>query len=114
MATVNFVCENDADFRRSFLYQTASGAPVNLAGAEMDMKLRRQAEDATVFLWLSTQTGEIEVDNPAAGQFTITITQQQLLDLAPGAYEQSLVMTLGGLKTLLWTGTFTNNWGPSR
>jgi hypothetical protein len=37
-----------------------------------------------------------------------------LQQLSPGDYVQSLVMTMNGLRTQIWRGSFTNNLGPSR
>jgi hypothetical protein len=114
MAIVNITAENDADFYRSFVYQTQSGKPIDLTGASMVMKLRRHAEDATAFLTLSTDSGEITVTNPAGGQFTIMITQQSLLELSLGPYEQSLIMTINSVKKKIWSGALVVEAGPSR
>ena len=115
MAIVNITVENDADFYRSFVYQTMAGVPIDLTGCDMVMKLRRHAEDATAFLTLSTETGEITITNPTAGSFTIWITQEDLLELSLGPYDQSLILTLANnIKKKIWTGTLVVNAGASR
>jgi hypothetical protein len=114
MAIVNITVENDADFYRSFAYQTQAGAPIDLTGASMVMKLRRHAEDATAFLTLSTDTGEIVITDPSNGQFTIEIVQEDLLELALGPYVQSLIMTINSVKKKIWSGSLVVEPGPSR
>jgi hypothetical protein len=115
MAIVNITVFNDADFYRGFIYKTQDGAPVNLTGSAFVMKLRRRAEDATVFLSLSTDPGEgITIISAAGGEFSILVTQLQLLELGLGTFEQSLVMDQNGLKQDIWHGDFIVNAGPSR
>ena len=114
MAIVNITVENDADFYRSFVYQTTAGVPIDLTGCDMVMKLRRHAEDATAFLTLSTDTGEIVITNGAGGQFTIMISQQDLLELSLGAYDQSLILTINSIKKKIWSGSLVVEAGPSR
>jgi hypothetical protein len=48
------------------------------------------------------------------GLFSIRIAQEDLERLGTGDYAHSNVMTLAGYKRSIWTGTFTNNPGPSR
>jgi hypothetical protein len=114
MAIVNITVENDADFYRSFQYLTTKGVPIDLTGAAMVMKLRRHAEDATAFLTLSTDGGEIVITNAVGGQFTIEIVQDSLLELSLGPYEQSLILTINGIKKKLWSGSLVVEAGPSR
>ncbi|WP_166304659.1 MULTISPECIES: hypothetical protein [Bradyrhizobium] len=114
MATVNISVANDADFFRSFLYRTLSGDPIDLTGATFVMKARRHAQDATAFLTLSTDTGEIDIADGPGGSFTVLITRERLLEMTIGPYDQSLVMTLNGVKQQLWSGVLTVNPGPSR
>jgi hypothetical protein len=114
MATVNIVVENDADFYRVFQYQTVSGVPINLTGAMMWMMLRRHAEDVTADLRLGTDTGEIKLTDPVNGMFSVLISQAALEQLDLGAYDHSMIASLGGFKLNIWTGTLTNNAGASR
>jgi hypothetical protein len=119
MAIVNITVENDADFYRVFQYVTmnpdgTSGAPIDITGAFMEMMLRRNAEDSTAVLRLGTDTGEIALVNPTNGQFTLLIAQDTLERLGLGDFDHSNIMTLNGLKIKIWSGTFTNNAGPTR
>jgi hypothetical protein len=115
MATVNITAYNDSDFYRSFAYQDINNNPIDITGCSLVMKLRRHAEDATAFLTLSTETGEITITNPTAGSFTIWITQEDLLELSLGPYDQSLILTLANnIKKKIWTGTLVVNAGASR
>jgi hypothetical protein len=115
MATVNITVENDADFYRAFQYVAAdTSAPINITGGTMEMMLRRHAEDAEALLRLATDTGEIIITNAALGTFTVMIAQPVLERLGVGSFDQSNILTLGGLKIKVWSGTLTNNAGPTR
>jgi hypothetical protein len=115
MTVVNITVENDADFYRVFQYVAAdTNAPINITGCSMEMMLRRHAEDAEALLRLATDTGEIVVTNPAQGTFTVLIRQDTLERLGLGSFDQSNIMTLNGLKIKVWSGTLTNNAGPTR
>jgi hypothetical protein len=115
MATVNITVENDADFYRAFQYVAAdSGTPINITGGTMEMMLRRHAEDAEALLRLATDTGEIVITNAAQGAFTVFIEQLVLERLGLGSFDHSNILTLGGLKIKVWSGTLINNAGPTR
>jgi hypothetical protein len=116
MATVNITVENDADFYQVFQYATAAEPPVpiSIVGGTLEMMLRRHAEDEAALLRLSTEMGEIALVDAAAGKFSIMIPAIELQRLALGEYVHSLILTLGGLKTKIWSGTFVNNAGPTR
>jgi hypothetical protein len=115
MAIVNITVENDADFYRAFQYVAAtSGAPINMTGASLEMMLRRHAEDVEALLRLATDTGEIVLTDPVNGTFTVLISQDSLERLGLGSFDQSNIMTLGGLKIKIWSGTLVNNAGPTR
>jgi hypothetical protein len=114
MAIVNIKVANDADFFRAFQYTTLDGTPIDLTGASMVMMLRRHASDQAALLKLSTDTGEINLIDPANGKFTILIRQASLERLGAGEYEHSNVVTQSGYKTNVWTGTFTNSPGAAR
>jgi hypothetical protein len=114
MAIVNINTYNDADFNRTFIWQTVDGAPIDMTGGTLEMMLRRQAEDETALLRLATDTGEITLDNPIAGQFTVRISQDTLERLGLGDYDQSNIFTRDGNKVRIWSGTFTNNAGATR
>jgi hypothetical protein len=114
MATVNITCENDADFYQAFQYQTASGLPIDLTGAALEMMLRRHATDQAAVLRLGTDTGEMQIYDPVNGLFTVLIVQSALVRLGLGDFDHSNIMTRVGRKTKIWSGTLTNNAGPTR
>ncbi|UGY13728.1 hypothetical protein HAP48_0034930 [Bradyrhizobium septentrionale] len=114
MATVNIIVENDADFYQAFQYTTASGVPIDLTGAALEMMLRRHAEDKAAVLRLGTDTGELQIYDPVNGLFTVLIVQDTLVHLGLGDYDHSNIMTRVGRKTKIWSGTLTNNAGASR
>jgi hypothetical protein len=116
MTTVNITTENDCDFYRVFQYVTVLGVPINITGKSMEMMLRKHATDATAVLRLGTDTGEITLTDPVNGYFSVWIKQLDLERLPLGDYDQSNIMTniATGFKTKLWSGTLTNNAGPTR
>jgi hypothetical protein len=65
-------------------------------------------------LRLGTDTGEMVVTDALNGMFSVLIAQDTLEKLDTGDYAHSNIMTIGGLKRSIWTGTFTNNPGASR
>jgi hypothetical protein len=113
-ATVNISTENDADFRRVFIYRTVDGVPIDLTGATFHMMLRLHVEDATVSFELTTENGRIVLTDAVNGQFELIILQIDLERLAAGAYQQSLIAAAGGAQWRIWRGTFTLALGPSR
>jgi|SRR4051794_8079155 hypothetical protein len=115
MAIVNITVDNDADFYRVFQYQSAdTSLPLDITGSVMWMMLRRHAADVEAALRLGTDTGEIVLTDPVNGTFTIFIAQLDLEQLGLGSYDHSLIMLANSIKRSIWTGTFTNNPGPSR
>jgi len=114
MAIVNIIVYNDADFYRTFAYQTVAGDPIDLTGGVMEMMLRRHASDAAALMRLATDTGEIVLIDPVAGMFTVRIAQGALERFGLGDYDHSNILTLGGSKVRIWSGTLTNNAGATR
>jgi hypothetical protein len=115
MAIVNITVENDADFYRTFQYVTVdSSSPINITGASLEMMLRRHAADDTAVLRLATDTGDFVLTDPGNGFFTLRVNQPVLEQLGLGSFDQSNIMTLGGLKTRIWSGVFIINPGPTR
>jgi len=116
MSIVTITVSNDADFNRTFQYMTGGDfpMPIDLAGSSMEMMLRRRAEDEVALLRLATATGEIVYTDTANGYFTVLIKQEVLERLGLGDFEHSLILTRGESKTEVWSGTFTNNAGPTR
>lgn len=114
MAIVTINTQNDADFYRTFSLETTSGTPIDLTGASLEMMLRRDATDVAAVLRLATDTGEIELIDAVNGLFTVKITQDTLVHLGLGEFDQSNIMTRDGIKWRVWTGTLTNNPGATR
>ena len=114
MAVVNITTYNDADFYRTFIWQTIVGAPIDLTGMTMEMMLRRRAADETALLRLATDTGEIAFTDPTNGQFTVRIAQETLERLGLGDFDQSNIATNNTFKIRVWSGVLTNNAGPTR
>lgn len=114
MAVVNITTSNDADFYRTFIWQTIAGVPIDLTGMALEMMLRRHATDEAVVLRLATDTGEIRLIDPVNGQFTVRISQDALVRLGLGDFDQSNIATRNGYKIRVWSGTLTNNAGATR
>src|SRR5262245_12685049 len=114
MAIVNITCENDADFVCGFVYQYESGTPIDLTGNTMRMGIRRRAEEVIEDMLLTTENGGIAITDAINGKFTVFIAKKQLLELDLGDYEHSLIRDTGGNLLRIWSGTLTNNAGPSR
>jgi hypothetical protein len=119
MAIVNISVDNDADFYWLFQWvqlnpDGSNGPPIDLTGMLMWMMLRRHAADVEAVLRLGTDTGEIVQTDPVNGWFTVRISQDTLEHLALGNFDHSLIGSNAGYKRGIWSGTFTNNPGPSR
>ena len=114
MAIVNITVENDADFYRTFVWQTVDGAPIDMTGMSLEMMLRRHASDETAVLRLATDTGEIVLIDPVNGEFTLRIAQDTLVRLGLGDFDQSNIATRNGFKVRIWSGALTNNAGATR
>jgi hypothetical protein len=112
MAIVNIICQNDADLIRGFSYQHVDLTPVDLTGNTLRMGVRKHAEDIEEQLLLTTENGGFVIDG--AGHFTMTISHNNLLNMAIGDYDQSLVRMVGAATLRIWSGTLTVNAGPSR
>ena len=114
MAIVNITTQNDADFYRTFLWQTIAGDPIDMTGGTLEMMLRRHAPDQAAVMRLATDTKEMTLTDPLNGQFTLRITQGMLERLGLGDFDQSNIFTRNGYKVRVWSGTFTNNAGATR
>lgn len=114
MAVVNITTFNDADFYRTFVWQTVVGAAIDMTGMALEMMLRRHASDEAAVLRLATDTGEIVLTNATSGEFTVRIAQDTLVRLGLGDFDQSNIATHGGLKVRIWSGVLTNNAGATR
>ena len=65
----------------------ASGPPIDMTGASLEMMLRRHAEDVEALLRLATDTGEIVVSDPVNGFFTVLIRKDVLERLGLGSFD---------------------------
>jgi hypothetical protein len=114
VAVVNITTQNDADFYRTFAWQTIQGAPINLGGMLMEMMLRRHASDVASVLRLGSDTGEIVFLDMGAGKFSVRIPQATLERLGLGDFDHSCIVTRNGYKVRVWSGLLTNNAGATR
>jgi hypothetical protein len=114
MSSVDLITENDADFYRWFMYQTMDGAPIDMTGASLLMRVRRFAADVAVVMECSTDNSSFVIIDAPNGTFTLMIKQTDLVQMQVGSYDQSLVMTLNGIKQHIWTGHLIINAGASR
>lgn len=114
MSIVNITVYNDADFYRTFGWQTLVGNPIDLTGGVMEMMLRRHASDEAAVLRLGSDSGEIVFTDPVNGVFTVRIAQDKLVRLGIGDFDQSNIFTRNAYKVRVWSGMLTNNAGPTR
>jgi hypothetical protein len=114
MAIVTITTYNDADFYRTFLWQTIDGVPIDMTGMSLEMMLRRHARDEAAVLRLGSDTGEIVLTDPVNGQFTVMIKQDALVRLGLGDFDHSNIATHDNFKLRVWSGTLTNNAGATR
>lgn len=124
---VNINTFSDVSFTRTFIYRNAAGVIIDLTNSILRMHVRARAEEATVFLSLSSDDGvdsAILLTDAVGGKFTITIPYGVLLRLPTGIYVHSLVRTIRsgfGPPTAelvgreeIWRGTLTHAAGPTR
>jgi hypothetical protein len=117
----NIATRSDADFVRTFLYQMIGSdgvttTPIDLTGSSLRMDLRGDLESATVFIELSTDSGNIVLMPDTSGQFTIYVYIDDFEQkLSPGDYVQSLIRTRPDeLIEEIWHGIWTHSLGPTR
>jgi len=117
---VNIDTYSDIAFDRTFLYQDSAYNAFDLTGDILRMHVRARAEDATVFISLSSDEGDasnITILNPANGVFRIVIPNSMLLRLPVGIYVHSLIRTdefNSNIRQEIWRGTLTHYSGPTR
>jgi hypothetical protein len=119
MPTVDITVENDSDFGRGFVYlllnnDGTNGPAIDLTGNTMRMGVRRNAADVAEELLLTTENNGIVITNPKAGQFSVFITQEQLIALPTGTYAHSLIRINSTNTFHVWSGSLVINPGPSR
>lgn len=76
-----------------------NGAPLNLAGALIELYARKSPSHA-IGLYLSTTNSKIEITNGALGQFRI---KRQIITAIPAIYQYQIIITLanGEVKTYI-------------
>lgn len=113
-AEANFTIPSDADFYPTFVYKTATDDPIDITGATFVSRWRKKAEDASIFMELTTENNRIQILDGEAGRFALYLPKALLETLTPGSYDQSLVIFLNGIRRQLWQGVATLTAGPSR
>lgn len=117
MAIVNISTTSDQDYVHGFQLMAGS-TPIDLTGQSLRMGVRRHAEDSEEQLLLTTENGSISIVDPANGIFTLTILQDQLMQLYAGDYVHSLIRIIHyadrDLKYRVWSGALSHAIGPSR
>jgi hypothetical protein len=121
-AEVDINTYSDADFSYSFQMgtQDPSGTnpvvPYDLTGHSLLMMVRKTADDAEVFINLSSDDiDEIDIADPVNGLFSILISRDRLQRMEPGDYVHSLIMVQpSGIYEDVWRGSLTHAVGPTR
>ena len=113
---VNILTKSDADFRRTFVYKAAGGAPIDLTGSNLRMVVRKNAGDINAMIDVSINQGTIILEDAVNGRFTIAIPKASLMALPPDIYVHALVMVNSstGAVVKIWDGTLTHSAGPAR
>jgi hypothetical protein len=112
---LNIATFSDCDFIRTFVYKTIDGVSIDLAGSSFEMMVRARADDATVYIDLSTGNGLISIDFLTLGTFTVHIPQPDLEKLSAGEYVHSLIRKRPDkILEQVWRGTLTHAIGPTR
>lgn len=112
---VDIATFSDCDFIRTFRYQTIDGATIDLAGSSLDMMVRSRADDATVYIELSTGNGGVTIDYLTPGTFTVYIPIDKLGKLSAGSYVHSLIRKRPDqIKETVWRGALVHAIGPTR
>jgi hypothetical protein len=121
-AEVNINTYSDADFSYAFQMgmQDPNGVnpvvPYDLTGHTLLMMVRKDPDDAEVFISLtSADIAEIDITDPANGLFSIMIGRDRLQRMEPGDYVHSLIMVQpSGVHEDVWRGILTHADGPTR
>ena len=104
--TYHFSMEQGSTFSRSITYKDSNGSPIDLSGYTARMQLRRNVEDSSPIIELTTANGRITLGG-TAGTVTLTIAASDTASLSPveGVYDLELVS--GDTVEKLIAGTFT-------
>lgn len=113
---------SDSDFAAAYQWEV-NGAPWDFTGHKLIMMIRKNPDDAEVFVSLDSDPGgfsgimfnDPDVPGGPVTTFNIIILRAQTVQMTPGDYVQSLIMVRpDGLREELWQGAFTYNTGPTR
>lgn len=104
--TYHFSMEQGSTFSRTITYKDSSGSAIDLSGYTARMQLRRNIDDASAIIELTTSNGRIALGG-VAGTVTLTIAASDTAALSPveGVYDLELVT--GDTVEKLLAGTFT-------
>jgi hypothetical protein len=72
-------------------FRTEAGDALVLTDARIDMHGKVDRLDAAPVIELSTETGEIEIDDAEAGEATVTLSPEDLSAILDGAREATLL-----------------------
>lgn len=122
---VDFVTYSDADFNLTQSQPFANGLATVGASPTMHMQVRTTAIDPTAWINLTMlnalTTSSMAYLSVSGGgtNVSIFIPQSILMNLPPGIYVYSIIMTLatvnGGIsRTEVWRGMMTHNAGPTQ
>jgi hypothetical protein len=98
----NFNCEQGSTFTRTVTVKDNAGTVRDLTGFTAKMQVRRDIEDSTVIIELSTSNGGISITSATGGimQLSLSSTQTAALTLG-GVYDLELVNSSGAIERLL-------------
>src|SRR5215467_5119519 len=85
---------SDADFARAFQWWI-NEVPFDFTGYGMVMMVRKNVDDAEVFLTLSTENGKIDYTPDTDGKlttFNVRILRTDTSEMPPGDYVHSLIL----------------------
>lgn len=113
-ATVAIRARTNADWSRAFVYQDTAGNPIDITGATFKMTVRKRADTAEALV-VSTPDKGIKLTTPAAGKFSVKLSQSQLNSLGPGEFVHDLIAVFpSGSIEPIWEGTLVNVQGVTR
>ncbi len=119
-AIVDITTFSDADFARAFQW-VINDVPFDFTGFDLLMMVRRDPDDAEVFISLSSvdYNGILFQPDPDDSDklttFNIYITRDQMKAMVAGDYVHSLLLLRpDGLREDIWRGTLTHAIGPTR
>lgn len=104
--TYHFSMEQGSTFTRSITYKDSNDTAIDLSGYTARMQLRKNIDDSTTLIELTTSNGRITLGG-VAGTVTISISAADTAALNPveGVYDLELVT--GDTVEKLLAGTFT-------